>query len=169
MSYRAPRRTHLGARALLLAAAATAAALAARGAPMRVQAPGATAPTMTFDADGLRQQNLAVRYSGGYPQYRIPALAVTTDGTLIAAYDARPSMHDLPSHIAIAVRRSTDGGKTWGPQRIIREAPAPAGFGDASLLVDQRTGRIFLFYAAAVNEGYVGSHTGSAPGDPNAP
>src|SRR5512140_1927637 len=44
----------------------------------------------------------------GYPVFRIPALAVTRRGTLIAAYDGRPSMADLPSHIAVLVRRSID-------------------------------------------------------------
>lgn len=118
-------------------------------------------------ANGLIERNLAARYTGGFPQYRIPALAVTTNGTLVAAYDARPSMADLPSHIAIVVRRSTDGGKTWGPQEIVRRAPPPAGFGDSSLIVDRRTGRVFLFYAGAVNEGYIGSHTGNNPHDPD--
>lgn len=118
-------------------------------------------------SNGLHVQNLAVSDVGGFAQYRIPALAATTRGTLIAAYDGRPSMADLPNHIAVLVRRSTDGGKTWGPQQVVRQAPAPAGFGDASLIVDRRTGRIFLFYAASVHQGYVGSHTGNDPRDPN--
>ncbi|MBW4094776.1 MAG: exo-alpha-sialidase, partial [Acidobacteria bacterium] len=39
---------------------------------------------------------LATRGVGGYHQYRIPALAVTTRGTLLAAYDGRPNLDDLP-------------------------------------------------------------------------
>ncbi|HEX7325662.1 MAG TPA: sialidase family protein [Rhodanobacteraceae bacterium] len=138
-------------------------AIGATAATARPVAP----PSATFRANGLTQQNLAVRYGDGYPQYRIAAFAVTKQGTLIAAYDARPSMSDLPSHIAVAIRRSTDGGATWGPQQIVRQAPAPAGFGDPSLLVDRRTGRIFLFYAAAMRQGYIGSHTGANPHDPD--
>ncbi|HEX7341362.1 MAG TPA: sialidase family protein [Rhodanobacteraceae bacterium] len=122
---------------------------------------------MTHATNGLAKQNLATRYVGGYPQYRIPALAVTTKGTLIAAYDARPSMADLPSHIAVVMRRSTDGGKSWGPQKVIRAAPAPDGFGDPSLLVDRRTGRVFVFYAASVNAGFASSKTGNNPNDPD--
>lgn len=103
----------------------------------------------------------------GYPVFRIPALAVTTAGTLIAAYDARPSSADLPSHIAVVVRRSVDEGATWGPRLVVRADTAPLGFGDPSLVVDRRTGRIFLFYAASVREGFAGSSTGIADDDPD--
>jgi sialidase-1 len=48
----------------------------------------------------------------GYPVYRIPALVVTNAGTLIAAYDGRPTMADVPSNIALLVRRSVDDGAT---------------------------------------------------------
>ena len=71
----------------------------------------------------------------GYPVYRIPALAVTTRGTLIAAYDGRPSGADVPSNIALVVRRSSDLGATWGPPQVVRADSAPFGFGDPSLLV----------------------------------
>lgn len=114
----------------------------------------------------LRSQDLAVAGVGS-PIYRIPALTKTTKGTLLAAYDARPSMGDLPNHIRIMLRRSTDGGHTWSTQQVVRSAPAPKGFGDSSLLVDRRTGRIFLFYAASVNQGFFGSATGNDPNDPN--
>lgn len=105
------------------------------------------------------------RAGSGYPVYRIPALEVTNRGTLIAAYDARPSMADVPSHIALVARRSTDSGATWGPRIVVRSDTAPLGFGDPSLLVDRRTGRIFVFYAASVNAGFVSSTTGSNDAD----
>ncbi|GGB44236.1 hypothetical protein GCM10011492_39140 [Flexivirga endophytica] len=110
---------------------------------------------------------LATRGTNGFPQYRIPALTKTTEGTLIAAYDARPTMADLPSNIAMIIRRSTDGGKTWQKQQVVRQDPAPHGYGDPSLLVDKDTGRIFLFYAAGMNQGFIGSTTGTDPTDPN--
>ncbi|MFC6703869.1 sialidase family protein [Flexivirga alba] len=125
--------------------------------------PGASAATPPVDAS----INLATRGTNGIPQYRIPALTKTTKGTLIAAYDGRPTMGDLPSNIAIAIRRSTDGGKSWTKQQIVRRDPAPHGYGDPSLLVDQHTGRIFLFYAAGMNQGFGGSSTGNDPDDPN--
>ncbi len=128
-------------------------------------APAAAARPSPHRLD-LRSQDLAVAGVGS-PIYRIPALAKTTKGTLLAAYDARPSMSDLPSHIRIMLRRSTDGGHTWSTQQVVRSAPAPKGFGDPSLLVDHQTGRIFLFYAAGVNAGFASSGTGNDPTDPN--
>ncbi|MFD9598868.1 glycoside hydrolase [Streptomyces sp. NBC_01224] len=103
----------------------------------------------------------------GSPHYRIPALTTSGKGTVLAAYDARPTLGDLPSNISIMLRRSTDGGVTWQPQQVVRKDAAPQGYGDPSLLVDRTTGRIFLFYAASVNQGFFGSGTGNDENDPN--
>lgn len=101
------------------------------------------------------------RSGEGAPYYRIPALAVTNQGTVLAAYDARPTLGDLPSNIAIVVRRSGDDGRTWDAPVVVRSGPALTGFGDPSLLVDRDTKRIFLFYAAGVNQGFFGSQVGN--------
>lgn len=103
----------------------------------------------------------------GSPYYRIPALTRTTRGTLIAAYDARPTLGDLPGNLGVMLRRSTDGGATWQAQQVVRKDSAPKGYGDPSLLVDRETGRIFVFYAASVNQGFFGSATGNDENDPN--
>lgn len=112
------------------------------------------------------QQELAVAGSGS-PFYRIPALTVTTRGTVLAAYDARPTLADLPGSIAIVLRRSLDGGRTWEPQTVVREGTSPEGFGDPSLIVDTTTRRIFLFHAAGRHQGFFGSHIGNSHDDPN--
>jgi sialidase-1 len=65
------------------------------------------------------------------------------------------------------MRRSTDGGATWQAQQVVRKDAAPKGYGDPSLLVDRVTGRIFVFYAASVNQGFFGSATGNDESDPN--
>jgi sialidase-1 len=108
-----------------------------------------------------------VRREGTSPVYRIPALAVTKRGTLIAAYDRRPTMNDLPSNIALVVRRSRDGGRSWLAPQLVRSDSAPLGFGDPSLLVDRGTGRIFLFHAASVRQGFFGATTGNREDDPD--
>ncbi|MDI3405689.1 exo-alpha-sialidase, partial [Streptomyces cavernicola] len=114
----------------------------------------------------LASEDLATAGTGS-PYYRIPALTKTNDGTLIAAYDARPTLADLPGNISVVVRRSTDGGATWQAQQTVRKDPAPKGYGDPSLLVDRETGRIFVFYAASVNQGFFGSATGNDENDPD--
>lgn len=84
----------------------------------------------------------------GAHTYRIPALDVLPDGTLIASYDRRNnSSADLPGDIDIMVRRSYDQGRTWTDPQVVADYTDGVGAGDPSLLVDRRTGRIFLFYA----------------------
>ncbi|MFF3780925.1 exo-alpha-sialidase [Streptomyces sp. NPDC001933] len=114
----------------------------------------------------LTSQDLTVDGVGS-PHYRIPALTTSVKGTVLAAYDARPTLGDLPGNISIVLRRSTDNGVTWQPQQVVRKDAAPKGYGDPSLLVDRTTGRIFLFYAASVNQGFFGSGTGNDESDPN--
>ena len=103
----------------------------------------------------------------GAPVYRIPALAVTNTGTLLAAYDARPGMADVPSNIALVLRRSRDGGATWGERVVVRADTAPYGYGDPSFVVDRTTGRVWLFHVASVRQGFFGSSTGARDDDPN--
>ena len=47
----------------------------------------------------MQKQILALRGKGGYRQYRIPAMAVTPTGRLIAIYDGRADLDDLPGPI----------------------------------------------------------------------
>jgi sialidase-1 len=108
---------------------------------------------------------LAVRGTAGYRQYRIPALAVSRQGTVLAAYDGRPNLDDLPSPIDLLLRRSTDNGQTWGPQQVVRTGGGLNGYGDPSLLVDADTGRIFLFHAAGTRAGFFEAVAGMEPDD----
>ena len=51
--------------------------------------------------------------------YRIPALAVTDKGTLIAFCEARKNVQSDWGKIDLLYRRSTDGGKTWSePKKL---------------------------------------------------
>lgn len=96
----------------------------------------------------FEQVDLFSRGTFGTHTYRIPALAVTPAGTLLAICDARrDDSSDLPGNIDIVLRRSVDGGATWSPQVVIEDLPPDHGAGDPSLLVDQTTGRAFCFYA----------------------
>lgn len=95
-------------------------------------------------------ERIALEQSGdqGVHTWRIPALAVAKDGTLVAAYDARnDSSGDLPGNVDVVVRLSPDNGRTWSPLRRVVDFDGGDGGGDPSLLADHRTGRLFLFYA----------------------
>jgi sialidase-1 len=54
----------------------------------------------------------------GYLSYRIPAMVVTKNGSLLVFCAARRQVSDW-ADIDIMVRRSTDGGRTWEPPRVI--------------------------------------------------
>src|SRR5437867_7184522 len=60
----------------------------------------------------------------GYALYRIPGLIVTRKGTVLACCEARRSGSDW-SAIDLMVRRSTDGGKTWGPRQKLDDISGP--------------------------------------------
>ncbi|UKY48788.1 sialidase family protein [Streptomyces inhibens] len=93
--------------------------------------------------------DLAVSGQGAHT-YRIPALTTLPDGSLIAAYDRRnASAADLPGNVDVMVRRSTDKGRTWSAPRAAVDYDGGVGAGDPSLLVDRKTGRVFLFHAYA--------------------
>jgi sialidase-1 len=87
----------------------------------------------------------------GVHTYRIPALATTPKGTVLALFDVRhKSAADLPADIDVGLVRSTDNGSTWGKLQVILDFDAQApgargnGVGDPSVLVNRRTGEIFV-------------------------
>ncbi|GAA6527674.1 exo-alpha-sialidase [Intrasporangium sp. DVR] len=130
--------------------------------------PAVVAPTVATAAEEPGIFRTDLDHTGdGYPVYRIPALTTSTEGTLLAAYDGRPNYGDVPNNIALVLRRSTDNGTTWQDRQVVRYEPGKPGFGDPSLVTDRQTGRIWLFHAASINQGYFGSSTGNDDSDPN--
>jgi len=85
--------------------------------------------------------------------YRIPALCTAPNGDLVVACDARRDGGGDLNHarpIDIAIRRSTDGGKTWSAPEFSwkwrwDEEEHWAG-SDPSFIVDEQAKKIFLFY-----------------------
>ncbi|MDE5416725.1 glycoside hydrolase [Labilibaculum sp. DW002] len=81
--------------------------------------------------------------------YRIPAIVTAPNGDLVAAIDERvPSCGDLKwsKDINIVVRRSTDNGKTWSDIEMAVDFPYGQSASDPSMIVDEMTGEIFMFY-----------------------
>ena len=126
---------------------------------------------------GVRKRiGVALRkhYDDGVHTSRIPALATTPKGTLLCVYDMRRRMRrDLQEDIDIGLSRSTDGGQSWEPVRVIMdmgeyggEPQEKNGCSDPGIVVDQNTGEIFC--AAVWMLGKPGKHQwvedGSEPG-----
>ncbi len=68
---------------------------------------------------------------------------MTTKGTLLAFAEARRSSGGDAGDIDLVLRRSTDGGASWSPQRVIGDN-GPNTFGNPCAVVDRRTGAIVL-------------------------
>ena len=92
--------------------------------------------------------------------YRIPAMIVADDGSIVVAADKRYNSHtDIGGGhvIDIVIRRSTDGGKTWSEPVTIAKGLGTAdndkcGYGDPSL-VKGKDGKIYCLFVAG-NLGY---------------
>jgi sialidase-1 len=84
--------------------------------------------------------------------YRIPGLATSRKGTLLAVYDVRRDKGgDLQGNIDIGLSRSVDGGNTWAPMQIVMDRGTWGGLpekfngiSDACILVDENTDAIFI-------------------------
>ena len=50
----------------------------------------------------------------GFDTYRIPALVEAADGSILAFAEARKFSRSDTGDIDLVLKRSTDGGKTWG-------------------------------------------------------
>ena len=78
--------------------------------------------TVTPGSPAILRVGLALRQKmqDGVHTSRIPGLITTSQGTLIALYDARwERERDLQGDIDICINRSTDGGRTWGPMQQV--------------------------------------------------
>ncbi len=85
----------------------------------------------------------------GIACYRIPAMVTAPNGDVLVAIDERvPSCGDLKwsKDINIVMRRSSDNGDTWTDIERIVDNPLGQSASDPSMIVDEVTGEIFLFY-----------------------
>lgn len=124
-------------------------------------------PSSPLDANadlvGDMSERTELIHQQGTDYYRIPAITVAPNGDILASFDERPRVRtcwdgslsgrdDSPNPNSIVQRRSTDGGKTWGPKTYIhRGVPSldcqkQEGYSDPSYIVDNTTGTIFNFH-----------------------
>jgi len=83
---------------------------------------------------------------GGYHTYRVPALAVTGKGTILAFCEGRKNSKADDGDIDVLLKRSFDGGKTWGFMQLVHDEDkgAPISIGNVSPIVDRDTGTVWL-------------------------
>lgn len=138
-----------------LTAVSTVAALLALPSPAQAQPPSA--------APGFEQQILfRADRDPGYACFRIPAIVRTTGGTLLAFAEGRVLDCGDAGDIDIVLKRSTDGGRTWGPLQVVSEGAGDT-HGNPAPVVDRATGRVLL--AETYNTGRTDSGNCRVPCD----
>ncbi|MGW1158137.1 sialidase family protein [Streptomyces sp. NPDC002513] len=94
---------------------------------------------------------------GGYRSYRIPATVVTGKGTVLAFAEGRRNGSGDSGDIDVVLRRSPDGGCTWGPLAVVAAGKGDTR-GNPAPVVDPKTGRIVLvtsYNSGAVTEAQI--------------
>ncbi len=88
-------------------------------------------------------ESLFVSGEGGYDTYRIPALAVTKAGSVLAFCEGRKKSRSDTGDIDLLVRRSEDGGATWAEARVVWDDGGNT-CGNPAPVVDRATGTVWL-------------------------
>lgn len=103
---------------------------------------GAAAARAEEDS-GIEHSTLWECGSNGYHTYRIPAIVVTKQGTVLAFCEGRKVHGGDAGDIDLLARRSTDNGRTWSAQRVVRDDGGNT-CGNPCPVVDAETGTIWL-------------------------
>ncbi|MGW2103483.1 sialidase family protein [Streptomyces olivaceoviridis] len=100
----------------------------------------------------------------GYASFRIPAVVASRSGTLLAFCEGRVDSAADHGHIDIVLKRSTDGGRTWGPLQVAADNGANLAGNPAPVVLD--TGRVLLVHvrAAATEAAILRGQVGEADG-----
>jgi len=98
---------------------------------------------IAISAEGLTQTDVFISGTEGFDTFRIPAIVVTNEGTVLAFCEGRREGGGDAGDIEIVLRRSIDGGKTWSPMEVIWD-DGPNTCGNPCPVVDRETGDIFL-------------------------
>ena len=107
-----------------------------------------TASALTRGATRLPEQSITqtdvfVSGTDGYHTFRIPSIIVSRDGTVLAFCEGRKKARGDSGNIDLVLRRSSDGGKTWGAMQVIWD-DGPNTCGNPCPVVDRETGTIWL-------------------------
>lgn len=95
-------------------------------------------------SDGRLVSDPFIAGEGGYSCYRTPGLAITQAGTVLAFCGGRVDNCKDEGNIDVVLRRSSDGGRSWGPLQVLaNDGPNPCKI---PLPVVLPSGRILLLW-----------------------
>jgi sialidase-1 len=135
----------LSRRSLIVTTTATlavlASALPAAAASGTSGATGATGAGPTARRRGASEP--FVSGTEGYDTFRIPAVLTTPSGTVLAFAEGRVGGSSDTGDIDVVVKRSRDGGRTWGPLILVAKGDGDVR-GNPAPVIDPATGRLVL-------------------------
>src|SRR3954453_22295585 len=104
-----------------------------------------TAPAAQAGAEApfVEDNVLFQQKTEGYSCFRIPAVVRAANGMVLAFAEGRVADCGDDGNIDIVLRRSSDGGRTWGPLQVVSKGNGST-HGNPVPIVDQRTGRVVL-------------------------
>jgi len=99
--------------------------------------------------------------SGAYSSTRIPALVLTKKGTLLAFAAGRIESASDWADMDLLVRRSEDGGNTWGPIQVVAERagskptdnPTPIVGADGTIHLLYQRDYAYAYYTQSTDDG----------------
>ena len=90
--------------------------------PIPKQSLGLPPPTTLHAGEPPKPLMDSVPFTGGkegYAVYRCPTLAVSAQRTVLAFCEGRVNSHKDEDDMDVVLKRSTDGGRTWGPLQVL--------------------------------------------------
>ena len=133
-------------------------------------------PSPVSPPDGAdTAHELYVTLPGAAP-YRIPAIASTACGDILAFTDHRPCGSDIGyGEVDIMCRISRDGGRSWGEAFYVADGQGDkaaevwqTGFGDAAVVADSRRDEVLIMCVCGKTPCWAGNYLpGQAESNPN--
>ena len=93
----------------------------------------------------FRETEVFTSGAEGYHTFRIPALVVANDGTILAFCEGRMHGHEDYEALYLLLKRSTDNGVTWGPLQLL-VGDGQRTMHNPTAVVDRDTGSVWLFF-----------------------
>ncbi|MEU0929518.1 sialidase family protein [Streptomyces malaysiensis] len=106
---------------------------------------------MTVGTGAARSYEVSVPFRAGtegYASYRIPAVVLTRAGTVLAFAEGRVDSSADYGHIDLVLKRSADGGRTWGALQIVARNEDGTAGNPAPVVLDggPHDGRVLLVH-----------------------
>lgn len=99
--------------------------------------------TALHGAPAIEQTDVFVSGQDGYHTYRIPSVIRAKNGSLLAFCEGRKSGGGDSGDIDLLQKRSTDGGRTWGPTQVVWDDDTNT-CGNPCPVLDESTGTLWL-------------------------